>query len=76
MGDKVQGIRSINSKHTIDRGKVKNSIGYWEAKEVICRTHGHKLKGRNAGGRGVVGRRGIKGKKWDNCHSIINKIIF
>ena len=26
------------------------------------------------GGRGCAGRRGIKGGKWDNCNSIINKI--
>ena len=38
-------------------------------------THGHELRGVNAGGRGVAGQRGIKGrKKWDNCNSINNKI--
>ena len=38
-------------------------------------THGHELKGGNAGGRGDAGWRGIKGrKKWDSCNSIINKI--
>ena len=26
------------------------------------------------GGRGCAGRRGVKGGKWDNCNSIINKI--
>ena len=31
-------------------------------------------KGGNAGGRGWAGWRGIKGGKWDNCYSIINKI--
>ena len=30
--------------------------------------------GGNADGRGVAGQRGIKGEKWDNCNSIINKI--
>ena len=58
------------------QGKVKNSIGNVEAKELICTTHGHELKGRNAGGRVCVRWRGIKGGKWDNCSSIINKIYF
>ena len=48
--------------------EVKNSIGNVETKELICTTHGHELKGENAGWRG------IKGGKWDNCNSIINKI--
>ena len=45
MGDKVQGIRSINGRYKIDRGGVKNSIGNGEAKELVCMTHGHALKG-------------------------------
>ena len=41
-------------------------------------TQGYELKGRNAGGRGCAGWRGIKGGggEWDNCNSIINKIYF
>ena len=35
--------------------EVKNSIGHVEAKELICTTHGHELKGGIAGGRGVQG---------------------
>ena len=54
--------------------EVKNSIGNGEAKELICMTHGHELKGGNAGGRGCTGWRGTKGGKWDTCNSIINKI--
>ena len=54
---------------------VKNSTENVEAKELICTTHGHELKGRNAGGRGCEGQRGIKGK-WDNYNSIINEIYF
>ena len=50
------------------QGEVKNSIRIVEAKELICTTHGHELKGENAGWRG------IKGGKWDNCDSISNKI--
>ena len=79
MGGKVQRIRSIIGRYKID-GKVKNSTGNEEIKEFICKTHGHELRGvGNAGGRGSAGwwgsgQRGIKGEKWDNCNSIINKI--
>ena len=56
------------------QGEGKNSMGNGEAKELICRTHGHELRWRNDG-RGGIGQRGIKGrKKWDNCHSINHKI--
>ena len=69
MGEKVQGIRSINGGYKIG-GKVKNSIGNVEAKELGSTTHGHEL-----GGWGSAEWRAIKGrKKWDNCSSIINKI--
>ena len=44
MGEKVQGIRSINGRYKIDR-EVKNSIGNGEAKELICMTQGHELRG-------------------------------
>ena len=44
MGDKVQGIRSITGRYKID-GEVKNSIGNGEAEELICRIHGHELRG-------------------------------
>ena len=47
-------------------------MGNVEAKELICRTHGHELKGGMWGG-GCAGWRGVKGEKWDNCNSIINK---
>ena len=36
------------------QGEVKNSIGNVEAKELICTTHGHELKGMQVGG-GVQG---------------------
>ena len=32
MGEKVQGINSINGRYKIDRGEVKNSMGNEEAK--------------------------------------------
>ena len=37
-------------------------------------THRHELKGENVGGKRCAGWRGIKGEKWDNCNSIINKV--
>ena len=37
-------------------------MGNGEAKELICITHGHELRGRDAGGRGGAGWRGIMGK--------------
>ena len=55
---------------------MKNSIGNVEAKELICMTHAHKLRGggENAGGRGCRAE-GDKGEeKWDNYNSIMNKI--
>ena len=58
------------------QGEGKNSIGNVEAKEVICMTHGLELKVGNVGGRGCAGQKRIKGGKWDNCNSIINKIYF
>ena len=41
----------------------KNSAGNVEAKELICLTHGHELKGGNVGVRGCAGWRGVKGEK-------------
>ena len=38
------------------QGEVKNSIGNVEAKELICTTHGHELKGGMLMGGGVQGR--------------------
>ena len=63
MWEKIQGIRSISGRYKIDRGEVKNSIGNGEAKELVCTTHGHELRWRNAGGRGSAGWRGTKGRK-------------
>ena len=50
MWVKVQGIRSINGRHTIG-GDVKNSMGNGETKELIRMTHGHELSGGIAGGK-------------------------
>ena len=48
LGKKVQGVRSVNGRHKIDRGNG-------EAKELICTTHGHELRWGNAGGRKGIG---------------------
>ena len=55
MGEKAQGIRSINGRYKIDKGEVKNSMRNVEAKELICMTHGHELTWGNDGGREVQG---------------------
>ena len=62
MGGKVQGIRSINGRHKVD-GEGKNSMGNEEAKELICRTHGHELRWGTAGGSGWCRAEGSKGEK-------------
>ena len=56
-GEKVQGIRSIKGRYKIDR-EVKNSRGNGEAKEFICMTYGHELRGEWDGG--WKGRKGRK----------------
>ena len=61
-GVKVQGIRNINGRYKIDT-EVKNSIGNGQAKELICTTHGHELRGGDAGEKGTEGQRGIRGEK-------------
>ena len=76
MEGKGQGIRSINSRYKIDRGMIKNSIGNGEAKELVCTTHGHELRGGIAGGKRGTGRGGEGEINWDNYNSIINKNIF
>ena len=63
VGEKVQRIRSINGRHKIEQGEVKNSMGNGETKEPICMTHGHELMWGNAGGIGCTGLRRIKGRK-------------
>ena len=43
--------------------EVMNSMGNGEAKELICMTHGHELRGRLLEGmNGGTGRRVAKGK--------------
>ena len=38
-------------------------MGNVETKKLICMTHGHELRRRNAGGRRVQGEEGEKGEK-------------
>ena len=42
--------------------EVKNSIGNVEAKQFICKTHGHELKGGECWWEGGAGQNGIKGE--------------
>ena len=44
MGEKFQGLRSINGRYKIDRGMSGASKGNGVAKELICMTHGHEQK--------------------------------
>ena len=77
-GNGGQGTGNQKHKWQVQnkQGEVKNIMGNGETKELICPTHGPELKWGDAGGRGGTGWMGIKGrKKWDNCNSIINKII-
>ena len=54
MGEKIQGLRSINGRYETDED-VKASTGNAEAKQLICMTHGHELRGRMLKGREVLG---------------------
>ena len=60
-----RGKGTGNKKHNWQvenrQGEGKNSIGNVEAKELICMTHRHELKGGNVGGRGYAGQREIRG---------------
>ena len=70
-GEKGTGSKKQNWQVQNRQGDIKNSIGNEEAKELICTTHGHELRG---GWKGLPGRREQRGKNWDECNSIINKI--
>ena len=73
-GGRGIGSKKHNWQAQNRQGEVKNSIGNGEAKELTCMTHEQDVKEGNEGGRRCAGQRGIKGGKWDNCNSIINKI--
>ena len=49
-GDRVNGVKGTeNKQHKLQvkkrQGEVKNSMGNGGAKELICTTQGHELKG-------------------------------
>ena len=63
-GEKVQGIRSINGRYKIDRGRLRiGNGGNGEAKECIGMTHGHELRGGMLVGGWVQDGGRIKGRK-------------
>ena len=79
-GEGRMGEGTGNKKHNWQvqnrQGEVKN-IGNGEARELICMTHGHELRGGMLVEGGVCRVEGSKGeKKWDSCNSTINKIYF
>ena len=81
---KNEGKGTGNKKHKWQvrnrQVEVKNRIGNGGAKELMCMTHGHELKGEIAGGNAgtgqVLGRRGQRGEKWVNYNTITNKMYF
>ena len=63
MGGKVQGKRSIKDRFKMDRRRLKIVQEIKPKKDLICTTHGYELRGKNAGGTGSAGGRGIKERK-------------
>ena len=63
IGEKIKGIRSINSRYKIDEG-VKNITGNVEDKELMCTTHGHELRRRECQWEGRCKAEGNKRGKW------------
>ena len=43
-------------------------------KNLMCMTHGHDLRAKIAGRKGLLGRGGQREENWDKCYSIINNI--
>ena len=58
---KGAGIKSTNWQVQNRQGDVKNNVGNGVAKELICMTHGHELRGGIAGGN--VGHQVEEGKR-------------
>ena len=59
----MQGLKSIIYRYKNRQKDVKNNIGNGEAKELICTTHAHELRGVIAEGKGSPGQRGQRVKK-------------
>ena len=74
-GRKVTGNKKHKQQVKNRQGKIRNSIGNEEAKELICMTHEHELRGgvRMLVGEGLQVEGNKWEKKWDNCNSIIIK---
>ena len=66
MGEKAHGMRSINGRYKIDRGRLRivNGKRNGKAKELICMTHGHELRewGR-VGGRALLEGSLVQGRR-------------
>ena len=62
IGEKGTGNKKHNWEAQNRQREVKNSIGNGEAKELICMTHGHELRG-GCWWERVAGQRGLKGRK-------------
>ena len=56
MGGKGIGNKKYKWQVQNRQGEVMNSIGNGEAKELICTTHGHELRGGLLVGQGVQGK--------------------
>ena len=74
QGRKGTGKKKHNWQALNRWGEVKNGIGNREVKELVCTTHGHELRRGECWRVGGVKGGEIKGKNWENCNSIINKI--
>ena len=57
-------------------GRGQKCIGNRELKELICTTQGHELGGGEFWRVGGCRVERERGKNWENCNSIINKIYF
>ena len=63
MGEKVQGIRNINGRNKIERGRLRIVYETEKPKNLYVRPMDMNYGGGNAGGRAIVQWRGIKGRK-------------
>ena len=52
MGEKVQGMGSINGRYKIDRGRLR-ILWKWRSQRTYMSTYGHELSVGDSGG-GVV----------------------
>ena len=76
MWEKGTGSKKQNWWVQNRQGEVKNSTGNGEAKELTCTTHGHELRGWNAGGWEVCRAEGDKGEKEVGINVIAQSIKY